>query len=118
MFTAEAFGLPRGAVNREAALAWLTVAASREGSDVLNPLKGTISARLDSDLSRYNTYSRTAARDFARDRIVGSMIHGVVASEDFMDGFAGVMEKFLQSRNPHQAALAVEAIAIREGIAP
>jgi glucose/mannose transport system substrate-binding protein len=118
MFLADSFGLPRGAANREAALAWLAFVGSREGSDAFNPLKGAISAHLDSDLSRYGAYSRTAARDFARDRIVGSMIHGVVASEDFMNGFAGVMEKFLQNRNPQQAALAVEAIAMQDGIAP
>ncbi len=117
MFLAEAFGLPKGVANRDAALAWLTVVGSREGSDTFNPLKGAISARLDSDLSKYNAYSRIAARDFARDRIVGSLLHGVVASEDFMNRFAHVMENFLERRNPLQAARAMEIIAKENGIA-
>ena len=116
MFLAEAFGLPKGVANRDAALAWLTVVGSREGSDTFNPLKGAISARLDSDLSKYNAYSRIAARDFARDRIVGSLLHGVVASEDFMNRFAHVMENFLERRNPLQAARAMEIIAKENGI--
>ncbi len=118
MFLAEAFGLPKGVANREAALAWLKVVGSREGGDALNPLKGAISARLDSDLSKYNSYSRIAAQDFARDRIVGSLLHGVVASEDFMNKFAHVVEIFLKRRNPRQAALAMEVIAKENGIAP
>ncbi|MDJ0802835.1 MAG: hypothetical protein QNI97_08180, partial [Desulfobacterales bacterium] len=80
--------------------------------------KGAISARLDSDLSKYNPYSRIAAQDFARDRIVGSLLHGVVASEDFMNKFAHVVEIFLKRRNPRQAALAMEVIAKENGIAP
>ena len=117
MFMAEGFGVPKGAANRDAALAWLTVVGSREGSDVFNPLKGAISARLDSDLSRYNAYSRIAAQDFARDRIVGSLLHGVVASEDFMNKFAYVMENFIKRRNPLRAAQAMADIAKENGIA-
>ena len=90
---------------------------SREGSDAFNPLKGAISARLDRDLSRYNTYSRIAARDFARDRLVGSLLHGVVANEDFMNKFAHVMENFIKRRNPIQAARAMAVIAKENGIA-
>lgn len=116
MFLADSFGLPRGAPNREAGLAWLTVLGSREGSDTFNPLKGTISARLDSDLSKYNAYSKTAARDFKRDRIVGSFAHGVVANEGFVNDFAAIMEMFIKRRNPHKAAYAAETIAIKHQI--
>ncbi|MBL0712611.1 MAG: carbohydrate ABC transporter substrate-binding protein [Desulfosarcina sp.] len=118
MFLADSFGLPKGAPNRDATIAWLTVLGSREGSDTFNPLKGSISARLDSDLSKYNAYSRTAARDFGRDRIVGSLAHGVVANEGFMNDFATVMEMFLKNRNPKQAAYGGKAIAVQNGLAP
>jgi glucose/mannose transport system substrate-binding protein len=116
MFLADSFGLPQGAPNRGAALAWLTVLGSREGSDTFNALNGSISARLDSDLSKYNAYSKTAARDFKRDRIVGSLAHGVVANEGFKNDFASVMAMFLKNRNPHKAAQAGETIAIKNGI--
>lgn len=118
MFLADVFGLAAGSPNRNAAVAWLTVLGSRAGSDAYNPLNGSISARLDSDLARYNAYAKTAARDFRRDRIVGSLAHGVVADEKTMDGFSVVMETFLEKRYPRKAAVAMKAIAIQNGIAP
>ena len=89
---------------------------SKAGADEFNPLKGSISPRLDSDLSKYNEYSQSAAEDFSNDRIVGSLAHGVVANEGFMNDFATVMEMFLKNRNPEQAANAAEAIAKQNGI--
>ena len=117
MFLADSFGLPKGAPHKENAIAWLAVLGSKEGSDAFNPLKGSISARLDSDLSKYNSYSQSAAADFGKDRIVGSLAHGVTANEGFMNDFATVMEMFLKSKDPKQAAMAGEAIAIQNGIA-
>jgi glucose/mannose transport system substrate-binding protein len=116
MFLADSFGLPKGAPHRDNAVAWLRLLGSKEGSDAFNPLKGSISARLDSDLSKYNVYSQSAAEDFGENRIVGSLAHGVVANEGFMNDFATVMEMFLANRNPEQAANAAQAIAIQNGI--
>ncbi len=116
MFLADSFGLPKNAPNRDNALAWLEVLGSKAGSDAFNPLKGSISARLDSDLSKYNAYLQSAAADFGKNRIVGSLAHGVTANEGFMNDFATVMEMFLASRNPKQAANASQAIAIQNGI--
>jgi glucose/mannose transport system substrate-binding protein len=116
MFLADSFGLPKGAPNKDNCLAWLKVLGSLEGSDAFNPLKGSISARLDTDLSKYNKYSQSAAADFGKNRIVGSLAHGVTANEGFMNDFATVMEMFLKSRNPKQASMAAQAIAIQNGI--
>ena len=112
----DSFGLPVGAPDRDNAIAWLELLGSKEGQDTFNPLKGSISPRLDSDLSKYNVYSQSAAADWHKDTIVGSLVHGVVANERFMDGFATVMDIFLNGRNPEQAAKAAEAIAIQSGI--
>ena len=112
----DSFGLPVGAPDRDNAIAWLELLGSKEGQDAFNPLKGSISPRLDSDLSKYNVYSQSAAADWHKDTIVGSLVHGVVANERFMDGFATVMDIFLNGRNPEQAAKAAEAIAIQSGI--
>ncbi|MBU2513886.1 ABC transporter substrate-binding protein [bacterium] len=117
MFLADSFGLPKGVTNRDNALAWLEILGSKEGGDAFNPLKGSISARLDSDLSKYNTYSQSAAKDFGKNRIVGSLAHGVTANEGFMNDFATVMGMFLKSRNAKQASSAAQAIAIQNGIA-
>ncbi len=116
MFLADSFGFPKGVKNPAATLAWLKTCGSKAGQDTFNPLKGSISARTDSDLSKYNTYSQSAAEDFADNRIVGSLAHGVTANEGFMNDFATVMEMFLKNRNPEQAANAAQAIAIQNGI--
>ncbi|KAB1443224.1 ABC transporter substrate-binding protein [Pseudodesulfovibrio senegalensis] len=117
MFLADSFGLPKGAPHRDNAVAWLKVLGSLEGSDTFNPIKGSISARLDSDLSKYNAYGQSAAADFGKDRIVGSLAHGVTANEGFMNDFASVMEMFLKSRNAQAAAKASQQIAVKNGIA-
>ena len=116
MFLADSFGLPKGAPNRDNVIAWLSLLGSREGSDAFNPLKGSISARTDSDLSKYNDYGKSAAADFGKDRIVGSLAHGVTANEGFMNDFASVMEMFLKSRNATAAAKAAQQIAVKNGI--
>ena len=116
MFLADSFGLPKGAPNRDNVIAWLSLLGSREGSDAFNPLKGSISARTDSDLSKYNDYGKSAAADFGKDRIVGSLAHGVTANEGFMNDFASVMEMFLKSRNAAAAAKAAQQIAVKNGI--
>jgi glucose/mannose transport system substrate-binding protein len=116
MFLADSFGLPKGATQRDNALAWLTILGSREGSDAFNPLKGSISARTDSDLSKYNEYGQSAAGDFGKDRIVGSLAHGVTANEGFMNDFASVMEMFLKTRNAEATAKAAQQIAVKNGI--
>ncbi len=116
MFLADSFGLPKGAPNRDNVVAWLTLLGSKEGSDAFNPLKGSISARTDSDLSKYNDYAKSASADFGKDRIVGSLAHGVTANEGFMNDFASVMEMFLKSGNAEAAAKAAQQIAMKNGI--
>ena len=116
MFLADSFGLPKGASQRDNALAWLALLGSREGSDAFNPLKGSISARVDSDLSKYNDYGKSAAADFGKDIIVGSLAHGVTANEGFMNDFAAVMEMFLKTKNAKATANAAQQIAAKNGI--
>jgi len=116
MFLADSFGLPKGAPHRDNALAWLALLGSRKGSDAFNPLKGSISARKDSDLSLYNDYLKSAAADWKKDRVVGSLAHGVAANETFMSGFASVMEMFLKTKNAKAAAAASQQLATKAGI--
>ncbi len=116
IFLADSFGIPKGCMNPDAAVAWLSTCGSKEGSDAFNPLKGSISPRKDTDLSLYNVYSQSAAADFQNDRIVGSLTHGVVANEGFMNDFSTVMEMFLSGRDAQKAANACQAIAIQNGM--
>jgi glucose/mannose transport system substrate-binding protein len=64
VFATDTFGLPRRAVHRAGAIELLKVIGSREGQDAFNPIKGSIPARVDADLSRYDASSRAAARVF------------------------------------------------------
>ena len=116
IFLADSFGLPKGVNNLDNAKAWLAVLGSKEGSDAFNPLKGSISARTDSDLSKYNDYAKAASEDFGKDVIVGSLAHGVTANEGFMNDFASVMEMFLKSGNAEMTAKAAQQIAVKNGI--
>jgi len=112
----DSFGLPKGAPHRENVVAWLALLGSQEGQDAFNPIKGSIAARIDSDLTKYNVYGQSAAADWKKDVIAGSLAHGFAANEGFMNDFATVMEIFLSSRNPAQAANAAQAIALQNGI--
>ena|GEM_PF-5563942 len=72
---------------------------------------------MDSDLSRYDAYGQSVARDWQTNRIVGSLQHGVVANERFMNDFATtVMEMFLTTRDPVITSNAAHAVALQAGI--
>jgi glucose/mannose transport system substrate-binding protein len=116
MMLSDAFGLPKGIANRDATLDWLRLVGSAEGHDIFNPLKGSIAAHLDSDLSKYNAYLQSAAADWQSDRVVGSLVHGAVAKEAFMSNFATVLEIYLSTSSAQAAANAGEAIASQVGL--
>jgi glucose/mannose transport system substrate-binding protein len=116
MMLSDSFGLPKGVKNRAAVMNWLKLLGSKEGQDIFNPLKGSIAARTDSDPSKYNAYLQSAMKDWKANRIVGSLAHGAVASENFSSNFSTVMEIYLSGRNAKAAANAAQAIATQFGL--
>ncbi len=116
MMLSDSFGLPLDAPNRDNTIAWLRLLGSREGQDIFNPLKGSIAARLDSDLSLYNAYLQSAAEDWQTNEVVGSLAHGAVANERFSGEFGTVMEIFLGSRNATAASNAAQVVCVQAGI--
>jgi len=94
-FLSDSFVLPVGAKDRDAALAWLTLCGSKEGQDAFNPVKGSISARSDSDASLYNPYLQSAMADWKSDVVVGSLWHGVVANDTWKAAINDAFGKFL-----------------------
>jgi glucose/mannose transport system substrate-binding protein len=114
----DTFGLPVGAPNEAAAIAWLRLLGSLEGQNTFNPLKGSIPARTDA-MGRapelYNNYLQYAAGRWANDRLVGSMMHGVVANERFVGDFNQVLDIYIQSRSSASAAAAMESICMQAG---
>jgi len=107
----DSFGLPKGAPDRDNALAFLKVAGSLEGQDAFNPLKGSIAARLDSDLSKYNVYSKSAAADWKANKIVGSLWHGAAAPEAFTSKFADLLTAFATSKDVDSITAAADELA-------
>ncbi|MCI0397230.1 MAG: ABC transporter substrate-binding protein [Chloroflexi bacterium] len=106
-FLSDSFVLPVGAPNREAAIAWLRVAGSKEGQDAFNPVKGSIPARNDADRSLYGEYLLSAMDDWASNTVVGSLAHGVVANDSWKSEIDTALGLFLADRNVEtfQAAL-------------
>jgi glucose/mannose transport system substrate-binding protein len=78
-------------------MAWLTVAASKEGQEAFNPLKGSICARTDCDPSKFSEYSQNAAKDWASNKLVGSLFHGVVAAPSWVDAISTAIGLFQSS---------------------
>ncbi|MCB8947348.1 MAG: carbohydrate ABC transporter substrate-binding protein [Ardenticatenaceae bacterium] len=98
-FLSDSFVLPKGAPHRDAAIAWLTVAGSIEGQDAFNPVKGSIPARSDADRSLYGEYLLSAMDDWASNRVVGSLTHGVVANDAFKSEIDTALGLFLADGN-------------------
>ncbi|MEW9502075.1 ABC transporter substrate-binding protein [Jeotgalibacillus marinus] len=80
----DTFGLPKGIENPDEVKKFLTVLGSVEGQDAFNPLKGSIPARVDADLSKYDDYGKDTMEDFKTSRLIPSLAHGSAASEGFV----------------------------------
>ncbi|WP_061300579.1 ABC transporter substrate-binding protein [Herbidospora cretacea] len=103
MWLSDSFTLPRGAPNREGALAWLKVAASKAGQDAFNPLKGSIPARRDADTALYQDYLAWNLDEWSRDELAGSIQHGVVANDGWRAAINDAVGIFIE--NPDVAEL-------------
>jgi glucose/mannose transport system substrate-binding protein len=68
VFTTDTFGLPKHACQRAGAIEFLKVFGSEEGQNAFNPLKGSIPARVDVDLSHYDALAQATASDFRTQR--------------------------------------------------
>jgi glucose/mannose transport system substrate-binding protein len=81
-FLSDSFTLPVKAKHRNEAILWLKECGSTEGQDLFNPKKGSVPARTDSDKSKYKDYLASALKDWQDPgtKIVGSLTHGVVAT--------------------------------------
>ncbi|RCG32157.1 extracellular solute-binding protein [Sphaerisporangium album] len=99
MWLSDSFTLPKGAPNRDGAMAWLKVAASKEGQDAFNPKKGSIPARKDADKSLYTDYLEWDLGQWASDKLAGSIQHGVVANDAWKTAITEAVGLFLQSKD-------------------
>ncbi len=112
----DSFGLPKGAPNRAAAVAWLTLCGSKEGQDAFNPLKGSIPARIDGDRSLYDEYLQSAMDDFNTNVIVPSVAHGAAASEGWVTAINDVMTLFVGDLNVANALQGFVQACVNAGV--
>ncbi len=98
-FLSDSFVLPVGAKHRDAAIKWLTLCGSKEGQDAFNPLKGSIPARNDADVSLYSEYLQAAMADWKVDTIVGSLAHGVVANDTWSNDISTALGQYLTDKD-------------------
>ena len=107
----DSFTLPKGAPNRAAAVQWLTLLGSKRAQDAFNPVKGSIPARQDANARLYDTYLKWALKEWKRDKLAGSLTHGVVASNAWNTAIDTALGQFLQSKNSarFQSGLAAAA---------
>ncbi len=98
----DSFGLPKGVTYRDNAINWLKVCGSREGQDAFNPIKGSISARTDADVSVYDEYQLSAMEDWKTNTLVASLQHGAAAKQSFLLDYDLAINDMLASRDVAQ----------------
>lgn len=84
---------------------WLKTVSSKEGQDNFNPIKGSISVRSDSDMSKYDTYQQAAIESFKNAKyLYPSVAHGSGAPEDFKIKLNEFMVAFVQNQDVAKTA--------------
>jgi glucose/mannose transport system substrate-binding protein len=107
----DTFCLPKDIKDRDNAIAWLKICGSKEGQDAFNPLKGSIPARTDADLSLYDVYLKSAIADFGKDTITPSIAHGAAVSETWVADISDVVTTLVADKDVGAAVTAFQAAA-------
>jgi glucose/mannose transport system substrate-binding protein len=113
--TADMYGLcidcfqhPKGVAHPANSLNWLRVVGSKEGQDAFNPLKGSIPARTDADITKYGPYQKAAIDDFTTvTYMYPSVTHGSGAPEAFTAELNDIMSAFVTDKDVSAAATAL-----------
>ncbi len=95
----DSFGLPKGCKHRDNVVAWLKLLGSKEAQKAFNMKKGSIPARTDVDMSDFNAYLQSCAKDWNKDKIVPSVIHGAAASAGWATEYKDAIALFVAKRN-------------------
>nr|WP_232345479.1 ABC transporter substrate-binding protein [Paenactinomyces guangxiensis] len=111
MVITDTFGLPKGAKHPEATKTFLSVLGSKEGQDAFNPLKGSIPARLDADVSKYDIYGKQTIEEFKKAKLTPSLAHGSAAPEGFVTAFNQLINTFVTQGNVDTAVQQIKQAA-------
>jgi len=108
----DTFGLPKKAPHSQEAQAWLRVAGSKAGQEAFNPLKGSICARTDCDPAKFDAYLQASAKDFAKNKLVPSEVHGSAAPEGFATAFNDIVNLFVTGKDVKVAQSALKKACV------
>ncbi|HYM71319.1 MAG TPA: extracellular solute-binding protein [bacterium] len=112
----DSFGLPKGAKDRGAVTAWLTVLGSRAGQEAFNPLKGSICARTDCSAKLFSPYQQWAMQQWTSNTIVPSVIHGAAASEGWSTEYKDAIALFVTSGDVAATQKALQKACASAGV--
>jgi glucose/mannose transport system substrate-binding protein len=98
VFTTDTFGLTVGARNPHDTLELLKLFGSREGQDIFNPIKGSISARSDSDIENghYDDMAKQTFADFNSSSKVPAT--SILAPQIYLDAIGIALAEFAKAR--------------------
>jgi glucose/mannose transport system substrate-binding protein len=104
----DCFQHPKGVKHPDNSLNWLKVVGSKEGQDAFNPIKGSISARTDSDTTKYGPYQKAAIADFkVATHMYPSVTHGSGCPTTFSAKLNDIMSAFVLNKDVSAAATAL-----------
>ncbi len=95
MIVCDTFGLPKGAKDRDNAVAWIQVCGSQEGQAAFNPKKGSIPARTDVSPSLFDVISQQFMGEFKTATLVPSSAHGSATPQNFANGVNDELGQFV-----------------------
>jgi len=112
----DSFAMPKAARNRANALNWLKVSGSKAGQEAFNPKKGSICARTDCNQALFNAYLQSSAKDWAKDALVPSVIHGAASFESWATKYKDAMALFVTSGDVAKTQAALQAACKDAGV--
>ncbi len=80
---------------------------SKHGQEGFNFYKGSIPARTDADFSQYTPYHRDAAKDWASNTLVPSIVHGAAAKDGFNVDYQTALNVLATKRDVQSAQSAL-----------
>ncbi|HXU01977.1 MAG TPA: ABC transporter substrate-binding protein [Polyangia bacterium] len=98
VFTTDTFGLTLGSTHVNDTLNLLNVFGSRDGQDIFNPIKGSISARTDSQImnGKYDDMAKQTFDDFVNANKVPAT--SILAPQTYLDAIGKALAEFAKTR--------------------
>ena len=115
-FASDCFTLPKGAPHRDATIAWLTECGSQEGQDAFTTVKGAIPPRAvvgAEERTLFDTYLQWSLDEWAKDKIIGSLTHGVVAPSAWNSDILTAIGVYLKDPDPAKLQKSLVAAAAK-----